>query len=402
MTSNYKRLGDYIKEVNIRNADLKIEKLIGVSIEKKFITSVANIVGTDMSVYKVIKKNQLACKLMSVGRDEKLPVDLFLTDEPAIISSAYYVFESKNNKVLLPEYLKMWLFRKETDRYVGYISGGDVRGGISWDTFCDMPIIIPSVEKQQEIVREYNTIQNRIALNNQLLSKLEETAQAIYKQWFVVFEFPDENGLPYKSHGGEMVWCEELEKEIPEGWEYISLTKEIKLSGGGTPDTQNLDFWNGTIPFFTPADIKGDFFVFKTEKNITEKGLKGSSTKLYPKNTTFVTARGTVGSVAIAGTEMTMNQSCYAIIGNYSFYTHQLILSCIKQLKLEAIGAVFSALVTKDFDSQFIVSPKIEIIEKFENKIHKVYNVIYNYTSENQKLEELKDLLLARMTRVEN
>lgn len=401
MPSNYKRLGDYIQEVNIRNTDLKIDKLIGVSIEKKFISSVANIVGTDMSVYKVIKKNQLACKLMSVGRDEKLPVDLYLSDEPAIISSAYYVFESKNNKVLLPEYLKMWLFRKETDRYVGYISGGDVRGGISWDTFCDMPIIIPSVEKQQEIVSEYNTIQNRIAVNNQLISKLEKTAQAIYKEWFVDFEFPNENGKSYNSNGGKMVWCTELEKEIPEGWEYISLTKEIKLSGGGTPDTQNLDFWNGIIPFFTPADIKGDFFVFKTEKNITEKGLKGSSTKLYPKNTTFVTARGTVGSVAIAGTEMTMNQSCYAIIGNYSFYTHQLILSCMKQLKSEAIGAVFSALVTKDFDSQFIVSPKVEIIEKFENTIHKVYNVIYNYTSENQKLVELKDLLLAKMTRVE-
>jgi type I restriction enzyme S subunit len=235
-----------------------------------------------------------------------------------------------------------------------------------------------------------------------LISKLEETAQAFYKQWFVEFEFPNEYDKPYKSNDGKMVWCEELEKEIPLEWEYKSLTKVIKLSGGGTPDTQNLDFWNGTIPFFTPADIKGDFFVFKTEKNITEKGLKGSSTKLYPKNTTFVTARGTVGSVAIAGTEMTMNQSCYAIIGSYSFYTHQLILSCMKQLKSEAIGAVFSALVTKDFDSQFIVSPKTDITEKFENKINKVYNVIYSYTSENQKLEELKELLLAKMTRVES
>jgi type I restriction enzyme S subunit len=124
MLSNYKRLGDYIQEVNIRNTDLKIDKLIGVSMEKKFISSVANIVGTDMSVYKVIKKKQLACKLMSVGRDEKLPVDLYLDDEPAIISSAYYVFEPKSEEVLLPEYLKMWLFRTETDRYVGYISGG--------------------------------------------------------------------------------------------------------------------------------------------------------------------------------------------------------------------------------------------------------------------------------------
>ena len=114
-----------------------------------------------------------------------------------------------------------------------------------------------------------------------------------------------------------------------------------------------------------------------------------------------MTARGTVGAVAIAGTEMSMNQSCYAILGSYSFYTHQLVLSCMQQLKSEAIGAVFSALVTKDFDSQFIVSPKIKIIEKFENKISLVYYSIYHHSFENQKLAELKDLLLAKMTKVE-
>jgi type I restriction enzyme S subunit len=256
MPSNYKRLGDYIQEVNFRNTDLKIDKLIGVSIEKKFISSVANIVGTDMSVYKIIKKNQLACKLMSVGRDEKLPVDLYLSDEPAIISSAYYVFESKDHEVLLPEYLKMWLFRTETDRYVGYISGGDVRGGISWDTFCDMPVIIPSIEKQREIVREYNTIQNRIALNNQLISKLEDTAQAIYKHWFVDFEFPDENGLPYKSNDGKMTWCNELDKEIPTGW-LIEMLKKLcdKIGSGSTPKGGKESYFNSGISLIRSMNI---------------------------------------------------------------------------------------------------------------------------------------------------
>ena len=400
MPSNYKRLGDYIQVVNIRNKDLENLPLMGLSVSKVFFPTIANLVGTDMSTYKVVYKNQFTYIADTSRRGDKIAIALNDKYDKMLVSQAYTPFEVIYESKLLPEYLMMWFRRPEFDRYARFKSHGSAREIFDWNEMCETLLPIPTIEKQQEIVREYHTIQNRIALNNKLISKLEETAQAIYKQWFVEFEFPDENGKPYKSNGGKMVWCTELEKEIPEGWEYISLTKEIKLSGGGTPDTQNLDFWNGKIPFFTPADIRGNFFVFKTEKNISEKGLKGSSTKLYPKNTTFVTARGTVGSVAIAGTEMTMNQSCYAIIGNYSFYTHQLILSCMKQLKSEAIGAVFSALVTKDFDSQFIVSPKIEIMNKFENKINIVYDVMYNYTLENQKLEEFKDLLLAKMTRV--
>ena len=194
MKSNYSELGKYIREVNERNSDLAITNLLGVSMEKTFIQSVANLNGVDMSVYKVLKNEQLACKLMSVGRDEKLPVDLYKEQEPSIVSSAYYVFEPNDKEELLPEYLMMWLCRPENDRYIGFISGGDVRGGISWETFCSLPIKVPSISKQREIVKEYNVIQNRIALNHQLIQKLEETAQAIYKQWFVEIEFPDENG----------------------------------------------------------------------------------------------------------------------------------------------------------------------------------------------------------------
>ncbi|MBK7959268.1 MAG: restriction endonuclease subunit S [Bacteroidetes bacterium] len=169
---------------------------------------------------------------MSVGRDEKLPVDLYREQEPSIVSSAYYVFEPKDKEELLPEYLMMWLCRPENDRYIGFISGGDVRGGISWETFCSLPIKVPSISKQREIVKEYNVIQNRIALNQELIQKLEETAQAIYREWFVGFEFPDENGKPYKSSGGDMVWNEELAKEIPKGWELKDLGNVIQYKKG--------------------------------------------------------------------------------------------------------------------------------------------------------------------------
>ena len=224
MKSNYKRIGDYIKEVKVRNADLKAKKLLGINIDKFFMPSVANVVGTDMSVYKIVKKNQFACNRMHVGRDYRLPISMSKTDEEFMVSPAYDVFEIIDTNVLLPEYLMMWFTRREFDRNAWFYTDADVRGGLHWKALCDMQLPIPSITKQREIVKEYNVIQNRITLNQQLIQKLEETAQAIYKQWFVEFEFPNENGKPYKSNGGEMVWNEELKKEIPLGWEVDCLS----------------------------------------------------------------------------------------------------------------------------------------------------------------------------------
>ena len=232
MKSNYKRLGDYIKPVREKNTDLKASKLLGINIDKFFMPSVANVVGTDMSNYKIVKKGQFACNRMHVGRDYRIPIALSKEENPFMVSPAYDVFEINNTKVLLPEYLMMWFTRKEFDRNCWFHTDADVRGGLPWNAFCDLELPIPSPEKQQEIVREYNTIQNRIALNNQMISKLEETAQAIYKQWFVDFEFSDENGKSYKSNGGIMVWCEELEKEIPEGWKVSSIGTYSKVNSG--------------------------------------------------------------------------------------------------------------------------------------------------------------------------
>ena len=215
MTKNYKRLGDYIQEVKVRNADLKAEKLLGINIDKFFMPSVANVVGTDLSVYKIVKKNQFACNRMHVGRDYRLPISMSKTDEEFMVSPAYDVFEIIDTDILYPGYLMMWFSRREFDRNAWFYTDADVRGGLHWKALCDMQLPIPSITKQHEIVKEYNVIQNRIALNQQLIQKLEETARAIYKQWFVDFEFPDENGKPYKSNGGEMGFNEDLEKEIP-------------------------------------------------------------------------------------------------------------------------------------------------------------------------------------------
>lgn len=381
MRKNYKRLGDYIQELKGRNTEQKAEQLLGIKIDKFFMPSVANVVGTDLSLYKIVKKNQFACNRMHVGRDGRLPIAMSKSDEEFIVSPAYDVFDIKDTKVLHPEFLMMWFSRREFDRNAWFFTDADVRGGLPWKSFCDIQLPVPSIEQQLEIVAEYNTLQNRITLNEQLIQKLEETAQAIYKEWFV----------------------EGIDKEnLPEGWTEKSFTEVVKLSGGGTPDTNNKSYWNGDILFFTPADVANSYYSISTEKRITEAGLKNSSTKLYPKNTVFVTARGTVGAISIAGYEMAMNQSCYAISAEHPFYVHQLSLDTMIKLKNEAVGAVFGALVTKDFDAQLVIEPPIELKEKFEKKVFRLYEHLLLSATENQKLNELKDLLLSKLATTEN
>ena len=241
MRSNYKRLGDYIKESKVRNSELKAKNLLGINIDKFFMPSVANVVGTDMSVYKIIKKNQFACNRMHVGRDYRLPVSMSRSDEEFMVSPAYDVFEIKDTGILNPEYLMMWFSRREFDRNAWFYTDADVRGGLHWKALCDMQLPIPSPAKQKEIVTEYNTIVNRINLNKQLIQKLEETAQAIYKQWFVDFEFPDENGKPYKSDGGEMKESEL--GEIPKEWE-IGILKDVLSYSNNRISVRSLNLEN--------------------------------------------------------------------------------------------------------------------------------------------------------------
>jgi len=402
MQSNYKPIGKYIREVNNRNIDGTVSNLLGVNIDKYFMPSVANIVGTDMTKYKVVKKGQFACNRMHVGRDKRLPVALSTSEVDFLVSPAYDVFEIKDENVLHPEYLMMWFSRKEFDRNAWFYTDADVRGGLHWKVFCNMQLPIPSLDKQKEIVDEYNTIVNRIKLNEQLNRKLEETAQAIYKRWFVDFEFPDENGNPYKSSGGEMVESEL--GEIPSGWKVKSFTKAIKLGSGGTPSTEIPDYWNGEIPFYTPGDLNEHNYCITTAKHITDFGLQKCSSKLYRKNTSFVTARGaTVGGVGLAGIPMAMNQTCYAVNSTHSndYYAHQLTKHTISKLKNEAIGATFEALVTKDFDSQLVLEPDKGNEDRFEERVSIFYQLSLVKIKENQMLFELKDFLLSKMTKAE-
>jgi len=163
-------------------------------------------------------------------RAKLIAVALLQEVDEAIISQAFPIFEVKDINEFLPEYIMMWFTRSEFDREACFHAVGGVRGSLDWEDFENSLLPIPHPDKQKKIVKEYNTIVNRIALNNQLIKKLVETAQAIYKQWFVDFEFPNEEGKQYKSNGGEMVESEL--GEIPKGWEVVKLPKLIEVKYG--------------------------------------------------------------------------------------------------------------------------------------------------------------------------
>ncbi len=212
MKSSYKALGQYIKLIDERNTALEDLPLLGLSVSKVFFPTIANLVGTDMKTYKIVYRNQFTYIADTSRRGDKIAISLNSIFDKMLVSQAYTPFEVKDTKEIDPEYLMMWFRRPEFDRYARFKSHGSAREIFDWEEMCNVKLPIPSIAKQREIVKEYNVIQYRIALNQQLIQKLEETAQAIYKQWFVDFEFPDENGRPYKSNNGEMVFNEELQK----------------------------------------------------------------------------------------------------------------------------------------------------------------------------------------------
>ncbi len=387
MRSSYKKIGDYIQLVDDRNKGLKIENLLGLSISKQFIPSVANIIGTDMENYKIIRRNQFACSTMQVRRDKKMPVALLQEVDEAIISQAYPIFEIKDTKQLLPEYLMMWFTRSEFDREACFNAVGGVRGSLEWEDFCDMQLPIPHIDKQKEIVKEYNVIQNRINLNNKLIQKLEETAQAIYKQWFVDFEFPDENGLPYKSNGGEMVESEL--GEIPKGWKVKEIDKisEIKAGGDRPRIYSNIKTKECNIPIYS--------------NGITNDGLYGYTNKAnYPENSITISARGTIGFSVIR------NESFDAIVRslvlipklpNSSIYLWQVI----KRIEFDNSGSVQNQLTIPQVSTLKLIIPTSEILKVYDSVLKLIYQKKEVLNKENQNLNDLKDLLLSKLATIE-
>lgn len=260
---------------------------------------------------------------------------------------------------------------------------GDKQQIMNWE------IEIPSEKEDQRCIASIlSSLDRKIELNNKINADLEEMAQAIFKNWFVDFE-------PFKD---DKFVDSELGM-IPEGWKVGRLTDVIKLMPGGTPKTSEPLYWdNGTIPFFSPKDVNG-VYCFATEKHITEAGLNKCSSNLYPKDTIFITCRGTVGKVCLVACDMAMNQSNYAIkaIDGYSqYYVFFLVKSVVERLIKKSNGAVFSAITSKDFDEEILI-PSQKAVEDFTNVIDGFFRRIFTIGTENSRLSLLRDTLLPRL-----
>lgn len=385
---NYKRLGDYIKLVDERNSDLKIKLLLGLSINKIFIPSVANIIGSDMANYKIIRKNQFACSLMQVRRDKKMPLALLKDFEEAIISQAYPIFEIIDTKILNPEYLMMWFSRAEFDRQACFLAVGGVRGSLEWEDFCNMQLPIPTIEKQLEIVKEYNTIVNRIKLNENLIQKLEETAQAIYKNWFVDFEFPNENGKPYKSNGGEMIESEL--GEIPNGWIISGIDEISDIKAGG--DKPKIYSENKTKTCSVPIFSNG----------VSNEGLYGYTNKAnYPKNSITISARGTIGYCVLRIEPFEAIVRLIVVIPKFTYLSIYFWFK-IKSIEFDNSGSVQNQLTIPQLSTLKMILPTSEVLEKFSSILSIMIEKIELVKKENYKLIDFKNILLSKLATIEN
>ncbi len=377
MRSNYRRIGDFIELVDERNKDLSIDLLLGLTVNKLFIPSVANTIGADMANYKIIRKGQFACSIMQVRRDKKMPVALLSDHDEAIISQAYPVFRVKDESELLPEYLMMWFSRSEFDREACFHAVGGVRGSLEWEDFLNMELPIPSIEKQREIVKEYNTVVNRIKLNEQLNQKLEETAQALYK---------------------------ELVKE--------SLCKEYTLKdfcsfqeGYVNPSQKHPNYFDGNIKWLRANDVNGGF-ILNTSRTLTEEGFAsaGSSALLFAPQSIVITKSGTIGRLGILGDYMCGNRAVINIKPiEYSYlpFIFFSLKSNYDELIDLAVGSAQMNLYVPILATMKIKAPDKNEITRFNSVANTLLETMKLKTQENQNLTLLKDLLLSKMTKVE-
>lgn len=253
-------------------------------------------------------------------------------------------------------------------------------------------------DDQVKIATVLTALDEKIEINNQINTELEAMAKTLFDYWFVQFDFPDANGKPYKSSGGRLLYNPTLKREIPEGWEAKNMLKVANLLGGGTPTKTKPEFWNGEIPFFTPSDSDSSVYSLKTEDYITQEGLENSSTKLFPRNTVFVTARGSVGRLALNAVPMAMNQSCYALQAKESIsyaYLFFLTKELIRHLEVKASGSVFNSIVSNDIEYTNLAIPDTdEVIKAYAKIVEPLFEKIEINIKENSQLEGLRDWLL--------
>ena len=382
MKSNYDTLGKYIQLVDMRNKDLAITNLLGVSIEKKFILSIANIVGTDLSSYKVVRTGQFAYGPVTSRNGEKISI-AYLEGGDCIISSSYSVFEVVNKNELDPEYLMLWFSRPEFDRYARYKSQGSVREIFDWNELCMVELPIPPIDEQKKIVKVYKAITDRIALKKQINDNLEATALTIYKSYFVDFEPFDLAQL--------------------ESWQEVTIddiAKEVVC--GKTPPTADADNYGGNVPFITIPDMHGSVYTTSTERFLSDKGVATQANKTLPENSICVSCIASVGLVCLTAEPSQTNQQINSIVckKNISpFYVYIKMTTLTEYLKQLGAGGSTTLNVNKTLFVQIpILLPDETVMNEFHGKVEPLFSAIRANQYEMQHLESLKSLLLTQIS----
>lgn len=380
--SDYKRLGNYIREVDVRNRDLAVTNLLGVSISKEFIPSIANTIGTDMSSYKVVRPNQFAYGPVTSRNGDKVSIALFHGDGCAIISQAYTVFEVQDEETLMPEYLMMWFRRPEFDRYARFHSHGSAREIFDWDEMCDVLLPVPSIERQRAMVAEYETLSRRIGLNRSMIAQLEATAQTLYRKMFV----------------------DDIDPEhLPAGWRMDTLSSFGKVITGKTPSSDNPEDFGDKMTFVTPGDFnKYRKFAIGSDRMLSDSGRERLKGKILPKGSVIVTCIGSdMGKVVLASEECITNQQMNSIVVNHDEYSNYLfyaLSSKSKELKSMALGSSTMPLLNKsEFEKIKCVVPPRELLLEFSRLTCAMNDMMIYKLKENNNLTELQSLLLAKM-----
>lgn len=366
----YKTIEELVTRVDERNSDGTVSELIGVSIDKCFIKSVANTNGTDLSKYKIIRKNDFAVSLMQVSRDGKIPIARLEEYEEAIMSPAYPIFRVKDKNIILPEYLEMWFKRPEFDREAAFIAVGGVRGSMPWEEFAKMKLPVPSIEKQRKIVNAYKIVTDRIALKQKINDNLEAQANAIFSS-----SAPDFTDLQPIHNFGTVIT-------------------------GKTPPTSVAEYYGNDIPFIKTPDMHGNVYITSSDCSLSKAGADSQKNKYIPENTVVVACIGAnAGEVALTSYIAQTNQQINAIISKYPCFLYFSIKVHTAELRTLGEGSSTMININKtSFENYEIPTPSDNTLQQLEHKLNIIFSAILHNLQEIDRLNETKDLLVTQLS----
>lgn len=382
MKERYRLLGDFIQPVDERNKELKVDYLLGVSISKQFIPSIANIVGTDLSNYKIVRTGQFAYGPVTSRNGEKISIAL-LRDKDCIISSSYTVFEVTDNERLDPEYLMLWFSRPEFDRYTRYMSHGSVREIFDWDELCKVELPVPSIEKQRGIVTAYNTITDRIELKRKINDNLVATVTAIYRRMFI------EGGRIYPT----------------------APLKQLcsKIGSGATPKGGKTAYQESGVSLVRSTNVFDYAFSYDDLAHISDEQADQLSNVVVEENDVLFNITGvSVTRCCIVPADVLparVNQHVMILRPKtampMSYYIMTTLCSAENKAKLMGIaqsGSTREAINKQEMESFSIPVPPTKEVQDFEIKARGLYESVIRNTEEIMRLNVMQQLLLSQLS----